>query len=42
MIFEVLRILKGLLKIASQARRKFAVGKYCESLKRGTGVEPLY
>jgi hypothetical protein len=25
--------LKGLLEIASQARRKFATGKYCESLK---------
>jgi hypothetical protein len=25
--------LKGLLETCSQARRKFAIGKYCESLK---------
>jgi hypothetical protein len=34
--------LKGLLETCSQARRKFAIGKYCESLKNPQNLEKHY
>jgi hypothetical protein len=33
--------LKGLLETCSQARRKFAIGKYCESLKNPQNLKNI-